>query len=811
MTHKEFLINEAAKLLKQGLNPIAVDGHKRAVAAWKIFNEDTITLNAITQQINSSKAEGIAVICGAVSGNLEVIDFDLKNDTSGDLMQRYEDLIPVELLKRLRIVQTRSGGFHYYYKCEVIANNQKLASRPATAAELKDTPTQKQLVIIETRANGGYVVAPPSLGYTTKQDIEAPVISVDERDILLNAARSFNEIYIEQRATFTTTKSTFIKSPFDDYNDKTYLVDLLTATGWTIDERTSNSNKVYLLRAGNSTAANSANYDVNKKLLYVWSTSTEFTPEKAYSAAAVYTVLNHSGDFSASAKQLIKDGFGVLLTKEAAAIAEVEGVEDFEIEGKFWTVELKKGVYVVDIVLTKLSNFIHEVGGFTGFKYNAETQNVLVQQKDGFVKEVGLYEIKQFLKNKIMSNWLPVTFDKIDQEQLLEAVYKKYLPFLNANFMDFLSVTPFEFLRDTKDAAYFPFKNGIVEVTKDGGQFHKYGEFNKVIWAAQMIDSNIEVVKDFANTLDLNNIDFSKFLYKVCNDNHDKYEYFISTIGYLLHKYKDPKAAFAIILAEETENEAEGGGTGKGLFVNAIKELIKTETFDGKQFAPSKSFAFQRVSLDTKIIAIEDIKRGFKFEEMYSFITEGLPVEKKNQKEFFIPFSDSPKITISTNYVVSDEGNHAKRRQKVLEFGNYFSPTRTPFDIYNKMFFIGWDKEEYNRFYNFMFWCTQVYLEGGILEIDKSDSYNIKSIKLKYGEDLLFWFQSKIEEIPTDETVSALYDSFISTYGINIKDYSKIRFNLGVKYLAKSLNCTIAETVQKINGKTQRFIKVSRN
>ena len=810
MTKKEFLINEAAKLLTQGLNPIAVDGQKRAVATWKIYNEDTITINAITQQINLSKAEGIAVICGKVSGNLEVIDFDLKNDVSGNLMERYNALISPELLARLRTIKTRSGGFHYYYRCAKIENNQKLASRPATAAELKDTPTQKQLVIIETRANGGYVVAPPSLGYSFEQNVNIPIISIDERDILLNAARSFNEVYTEQRATFTTTKNMYIKSPLDDYNDKTYLVDLLTDIGWTIDEKTSNSNKVYLLRAGNSSAANSANYDVNKKLLYVWSTSTEFKPEKAYTAAAVYTVLNHSGDFSAAAKQLIKEGFGVLITKESSAIAKVEGVEDLDIDGKFWTVKLVKDVYVTDIVLTKLSDFIHKVGGFTGYKYSATSQNILVQEKDGFVKEVGLYEIKQFLKNKIMSNWLPATFDKIDQEQLLEAVYKKYLPFLNKNFMDFLTITPFEFLRDTKDAAYFPFKNGIVEVTKEGGKFHKYGEFSKVIWAAQMIDAHIDVVEDFANNLDFMNIDFSKFLLKVCGNDAAKYEYFISTVGYLLHKYKDPKAAFAVILAEETENEADGGGTGKGLFVSAIKELIPTVIFDGKQFTTQKNFAFQSVTLDTKLISIDDARRGFKFEEIYSVITEGLQVEKKNQNQFFIPFADAPKIVISTNYVISDEGNHAKRRQKVLEFGNFFSPDHTPFDEFGRRLFEGWDKEEFNRFYNFMFWCTQVYLEHGILQVDQSDTNKLKNIKLKYGEDLLFWFQSKSEEITFDEPTNDLYNSFVTDYGINVKDYTKIRFTKGVKYIAKVLNFRINEKSIRVGKVVQRTISISK-
>jgi hypothetical protein len=166
MTRKEFVIHHAKELLKKGLNVIAVDAHKKAIAAWKDFTEDLISESALEKQINSDKAEGIAVICGQVSGNLEVIDFDLKNDISGTLTERYFALIPEDLKQKLYVVRTKSGGFHFYYRCEVIENNQKLASRPPTEQEKKDTPHLKQVVLIETRGNGGYVVAPPSSGYT---------------------------------------------------------------------------------------------------------------------------------------------------------------------------------------------------------------------------------------------------------------------------------------------------------------------------------------------------------------------------------------------------------------------------------------------------------------------------------------------------------------------------------------------------------------------------------------------------------------------------------------------------------------------
>ena len=42
----------------------------------------------------------------------------------------------------------------------------------------------------------------------------------------------------------------------------------------------------------------------------MFTTSSQFEPNKGYSPYAVYTLLEHNGNYSESAKQLIKDGFG---------------------------------------------------------------------------------------------------------------------------------------------------------------------------------------------------------------------------------------------------------------------------------------------------------------------------------------------------------------------------------------------------------------------------------------------------------------------------------------------------------------------
>ena len=58
------------------------------------------------------------------------------------------------------------------------------------------------------------------------------------------------------------------------------------------------------------------------------------------------------------------------------------------------------------------------------------------------------------------------------------------------------------------------------------------------------------------------------------------------------------------------------------------------------------------VGLDTKVVAIEDVRKNVDFEGFYSIITEGITVEKKNKDELFIPYKDSPKILFTTNYTI---------------------------------------------------------------------------------------------------------------------------------------------------------------
>jgi hypothetical protein len=72
------LLNSAKNYISKGLSVISTDNTKRSLFPWKKLQTTIATQDELTKMLSHNKCQGIAVICGAVSGNLEVIDVDCK-------------------------------------------------------------------------------------------------------------------------------------------------------------------------------------------------------------------------------------------------------------------------------------------------------------------------------------------------------------------------------------------------------------------------------------------------------------------------------------------------------------------------------------------------------------------------------------------------------------------------------------------------------------------------------------------------------------------------------------------------------------
>src|SRR5262245_52215373 len=113
--------------------PIRRDGSKSpAIATWSPLQERLPTAEEITRWFGGSEPAGIATIGGAVSGGLELIDFDEDADR---VYPEWRDLVEDEcpgLMDRLSVVKTprEPAGYHIRYRCtEVpVQGNMKLAT-----------------------------------------------------------------------------------------------------------------------------------------------------------------------------------------------------------------------------------------------------------------------------------------------------------------------------------------------------------------------------------------------------------------------------------------------------------------------------------------------------------------------------------------------------------------------------------------------------------------------------------------------------------------------------------------------------------
>jgi hypothetical protein len=379
----------------------------------------------------------------------------------------------------------------------------------------------------------------------------------------------------------------------------------------------------------------------------------------------------------------------------------------------FWEIiKRKNGSIDISINEWKYQKFLIKNGFSKYYPEGAEKPN-FVRVIENKVNLISSDQIKDFVLNHLAKS------DNIDVWNFCSrATYlftEKYL-----NFIESINLL---LLEDTKDICYLPFKNGVVKVTKDDYFVIPFLDVDGYIWEKQIIDRNFTKINS-------SKTDFDAFIKNITNKNEGRYNSFISTIGYLIHAHKNKSEQKAIIFNDEEIDENPNGGSGKSLVLTAVSKFRRMVKIDGKTFSPTKSdFVYQRVSVDTQILAFDDVKKNFDFESLFSLITEGIPVNRKNKDEFYIPFERSPKIVITTNYIINGAGGSHDRRRHEVEFFQFYNAGYSPKDNFGKYFFDEWNSDEWNEFDNFIIKCIQFYLNNGLVQVVSLNSDNKRFIQ----------------------------------------------------------------------------------
>lgn len=300
--------------------PVRPDGSKAPAVAWKTYQDTRPDLDQLLAWFGTSHYDGLGILTGHVSGNLEMVEFEGRAVTTGllaQLEQLADDNDMTDLLALLTngySETTPSGGVHLIYR---------LADAPVLPnTKLARTPDRE--VLAETRGEGGFVVVAPSFGRTHPTALAwtmfagsiagIPTITGDQRDRLWALVRMLDQEPprepIPDNAPRLPGGASSGTRPGDDYNTRTTWDDILEPRGWT---KVFRMGRGYAWRRpgksiGISATTGQAADGIDR--LYVFTTSTEFESERPYSKFAAIALLEHAGDYSAAAKALAGGGYG---------------------------------------------------------------------------------------------------------------------------------------------------------------------------------------------------------------------------------------------------------------------------------------------------------------------------------------------------------------------------------------------------------------------------------------------------------------------------------------------------------------------
>lgn len=329
----------AERWRQAGVSVVPIVAKNQPAVRWKEFQARCPTVEEIGEWWGNGHPYGIAIICGAVSGGLEMTELEaraLNSYALTDIANGADSLGIGDVWDQVSTGYTQaspSGGLHLVYRISdhEVPGNEKIARN------------EDNLVLAETRGEGGYFVGAPSPGschpsgegwlLASGDYGSIPTITWEQRCLIHEAIRlalDFDEpkppATQPPRSTPGSTLATVAPaafaspgmrsgatslSPGDDWSSRTDWAEILEHEGWTFFGHGVGRERLWVRPGKDRRDGHSASTDYNDKPgFYVWSTSAGLPTEEPLTKLFIYAHYSFNGDMSTCAQYLKRQGYG---------------------------------------------------------------------------------------------------------------------------------------------------------------------------------------------------------------------------------------------------------------------------------------------------------------------------------------------------------------------------------------------------------------------------------------------------------------------------------------------------------------------
>lgn len=450
-------------------------------------------------------------------------------------------------------------------------------------------------------------------------------------------------------------------------------------------------------------------------------------------------------------------------------------------------------------------NFLQKNGFYRLPIGDKETDFAYIHIEGNTVKNTTAIKIKNFIKNFLRERHLDI--------DLRDEMHRTAQ--LNDNSLNALDEIEIDFTSADRNTQYLFFENKTLEITKDEIIEHKIGTVNKFVWADQIYPHRIKVDKTPPFEITRNELGeydikinddsclFLKYLIQTSRSHWrkeleeyldksqltpaEKEQYLLDnkykidgpllsaheiaeqkmhlinklfTIGYYLHSYKNSaKGWFAFGMDGKLNEDGQShGGSGKSIMFGTAMKALTRKYFILAGRDPKindNPHKYGGLTEHYKYVYIDDAYEYINLGLFYSEVTGDWSVNPKGKPGYVIPFENSPKLAMTSNFTSKNLDPSTERRIIYVVFSDYYHnkgestdylEARDPNSEFGKELFKDFTEQEWNSFYNTCINALKFYLSTDEKISPAMSNVNTRNLIAQMGPVFYDWAKTYFSE-----------------------------------------------------------------